>query len=89
MRTLAKGLLCAATCSSRERVRGHVSLVLRHRVNCNVGTAVLSAPWAIGIGGELINRGTGVGEVTPVSQGLCYAITGTGLLTAVVYFDQY
>ena len=25
-------------------------------VNCNVGTTVLPAPWAIGIGGELINR---------------------------------
>jgi hypothetical protein len=58
-------------------------------INCNVGTTVLPAPWAIGIGGELINRGTGVGKVTPVNQALCYAITGTGLLTAVVYYDQY
>jgi len=58
-------------------------------VNCNVGMTVLPAPWAIGIGGELINRGTGVGKVTPVNQALCYAITGTGVLTAVVYFDQY
>jgi hypothetical protein len=59
------------------------------KVNCNVGTTVLPGPWALGINGELTNRGTSVGEVTPVSQALCYAITGTGLLTAVVYFDQY
>ena len=58
-------------------------------VNCNVGTTVLPAPWALGIGGELINRGTSVGPVSPVSQALCYAITGTGVLTAVVYYDQY
>jgi hypothetical protein len=58
-------------------------------INCNVGTTVLPAPWAVGIGGELINRGTSLGEVTPVSQALCYAITGTGPVTAVVYWDQY
>jgi hypothetical protein len=58
-------------------------------VNCNVGTTVLPAPWPVAIGGELINEGTGVGKVTPVNQALCYAITGTGLLTAVVYYDQY
>ena len=58
-------------------------------INCNVGTTVLPAPWRVAIGGELINGGTGVGKVTPVNQALCYAITGTGLLTAVVYYDQY
>ncbi len=58
-------------------------------VNCSIGTTVLPAPWRVAIGGELINGGTGVGKVTPVNQALCYAIAGTGLLTAVVYYDQY
>ena len=58
-------------------------------VNCKVGTTVLAGPWPVGINGELINRGTGVGEVTPVSQALCYAIIGKGLLNATVYWDQY
>ena len=58
-------------------------------VNCNVGTTVLPAPWPIAIDGQVVNRGTGVGKVSPVNQALCYAITGTGPLTAVVYYDQY
>jgi hypothetical protein len=57
--------------------------------NCGTGTQALTPQWSLGINGVLSNRGFGVGETTPVGSALCYTITGTGPMNAVVYFDQY
>jgi hypothetical protein len=57
--------------------------------NCGTGTQALTPAWSLGINGVLSNRGLGVGESTPLGQALCYVITGTGPVGAVVYWDQY
>jgi hypothetical protein len=57
--------------------------------NCGTGTQALTPQWSLGINGVLSNGGFGVGEATAVGSALCYTITGTGPLNAVVYYDQY
>jgi hypothetical protein len=57
--------------------------------NCGTGTNALTPTFSLPINGIIANRGVTVGETTPVGQALCYTITGTGPMNAVVYFDQY
>jgi hypothetical protein len=57
--------------------------------NCNVGTVALTPTFSLPINGVVANRGVTVGEATAVGSALCYTITGTGPMNAVVYYDQY
>jgi hypothetical protein len=57
--------------------------------NCGTGTTALTPTFSLPINGVVANRGVTVGETTPLGQALCYTITGTGPMNAVVYYDQY
>ena len=57
--------------------------------NCSTGTTALTPTFSLPINGVVANRGVTVGEATAVGSALCYTITGTGPMNAVVYYDQY
>jgi hypothetical protein len=57
--------------------------------NCNVSNVALTPTFSLPINGVIANRGVTVGETTAVGSALCYTITGTGPMNAVVYYDQY
>jgi hypothetical protein len=57
--------------------------------NCGTGTTALTPTFSLPINGVVANRGVTVGEATAVGSALCYTITGTGPMNAVVYYDQY
>jgi hypothetical protein len=53
------------------------------------GTTALTPAFSVGINGVLVSRSPFVGLSTPASQALCWAVTGTGPLNAIVYYGQF
>jgi hypothetical protein len=57
--------------------------------NCGTGTLNVTPAFSLGINGVLSSRNTTVWYSTPQGSALCYTITGTGPINAVVSYGQY
>jgi hypothetical protein len=56
--------------------------------NCNVNTVSLTPVFSLGINGVLVSRSITPQMQTAPGSSLCYTITGTGPMNAVVYYQQ-
>jgi hypothetical protein len=55
--------------------------------NCNANTVQLTPPFSLGINGVLTSRAITPQMQTAPGSSLCYTITGTGPMNAVVYYQ--
>jgi len=57
--------------------------------NCGTGTTSITPAFSLAINGVLSARNTTVWYSTPQGNALCYTITGTGPVQALVSYGQY
>jgi len=57
--------------------------------NCGTGTVNITPAFSLGINGVLVSRPGAVWYSSPSGNALCYTITGTGPINAVVLYGQY
>lgn len=57
--------------------------------NCGTNTTNVTPAFSLGINGVLSSRNTSVWYSSPAGYALCYTITGTGPVNAVVSYGQY
>jgi hypothetical protein len=57
--------------------------------NCGTNTANVTPAFSLGINGVMSARNTTVWYSSPQGSALCYVITGTGPINALVSFGQY
>lgn len=58
-------------------------------VNCATNTVNVTPAFSLGSNGVLVSRPGNVWYSSPTNNALCYAITGTGPLQAVVSYAQF
>lgn len=68
---------------------GTFSLTVGTGANCNANTTAVTPAFSLGINGVLSARNTTVWYSSPPAYMLCYTITGTGPVGAVVSYGQY
>jgi hypothetical protein len=68
---------------------GTFQLTVGTGTNCNANTAQVTPVFSLGINGVLSSRNTTAWYSTPQGYQLCYTITGTGPVGAVVSYGQY
>ena len=68
---------------------GTFQLTVGTGVNCNANTTGITPVYSLAINGVLSARNTTVWYSTPQGYQLCYTITGTGPVGAVVSYGQY
>jgi|SRR5215831_15338549 len=57
--------------------------------NCNANTVQITPPYQLGINGVLVDRQVTAFYSTPKGYQLCYTITGTGPIEALVTYHLY
>jgi hypothetical protein len=57
--------------------------------NCGTGTTSVTPAFSLGVNGVLVSRPGGVWYSSPVGSALCYTITGTGPMNALVSYGQF
>ena len=57
--------------------------------NCGTGTVNITPAFSLGVNGVLVDRGPYVWFSSAQGSALCYAVTGTGPMNALVSYGQY
>ena len=65
------------------------SLTAGTGANCNTSPLIMFPTVQLGINGVLDSRSPVIGSTSDPGDALCYTITGTGPLSAVVYYGQF
>lgn len=68
---------------------GTFKLTVGTGTNCNANTTDITPTWSLGINGVLTDRLVSAFYTTPKGYQLCYTITGTGPINALVAYHLY
>ena len=68
---------------------GTFSLTVGTGTNCNANTVQITPTYSLGVNGVLVDRPTTAFYSTPKGYQLCYTITGTGPINALVTYHLY